>query len=355
MNTSTDTTPNPELDIKITSMLHKIDAATPPPPALNRLADTVTTPEPQRSNWMTLVAAASIVAVGVGGLALIGARDATPVANQSAPPVTSTDGSVGGRLLYPTATATGQLPQLAVVDLGEGQQAMVQAPDGTLYRVAVSEEWGYVPDPAADRRDVGNHRVVANSDGNSVGYSWTDGCVVTSVTTEDGGPTWAPERTALLESFTVAHGGVGLDLAEGWNVIDQGSSAPLAQLSYAVELDGVTHDVVLGQSIGASIAALGSPAGPMQPVTLIDGTPAWFEPESYPSPRLSFARDGVAIWMWGDGLTADDLVAAASLLAPAPEAWNSLLTEGAEVAPTGTVPAGGATELCGTPTLSIAP
>ncbi len=90
--------PNPELDIKITSILHKIDAATPPPPALNRLADTVTEREPQRPNWTTIAAAASIVAVGVGGLALISTRDETSVANQPAPPITSVDGSAASDL-----------------------------------------------------------------------------------------------------------------------------------------------------------------------------------------------------------------------------------------------------------------
>ncbi len=304
------------------------------------------------------VAAVSILVAGLGGLGLLTARratepvgrtDTTPTATQ---PYTAVVRPVD-KLLYPTATATGEPPQLTVADLNEGQQAMVQAPDGTLYRVGVSEKGGYVPDFAANSRDIGNHQVVAGSDGQSVGYSWTDGCVVISVTTADDGPTWAPERIALLESFTVADGGVGLDLAEGWNVIDHGSNAPLAQLSYAVKLDGVAHPVVLGQSIGASIAAIGSPMGPMEPVTLLDGTPAWFEPDSGPAPRLSFTRDGVAIWIWGDGLTADELVAAAALLAPAPDTWSSLLTDGAEVAPTGTVPPGGAPDLCGTPKLTI--
>jgi len=298
-----------------------------------------------------------IVVAGIAGLGVSTARRASEPAAQSdstpAPTQPDNEAVPADRLLYPTEIVAGGAPTLTITELIAGPRAMVQAPDGTLYRVAASKQGGYVSDPAADTRDIGGHRVVADTDGQTIGYSWTDGCVVTSVTTEADAATWAPEQVALLDAFTVADGAVDLGLPAGWSVIDHGSNAPLVQLSYTVELGGVDHAVVLAQSLGASIAALGSPTGPMEPVTLADGTPAWFEPDSLPSPRLSFARDGVAVWMWGDGLNANDMIAAATLLAPAPGTWDSLLSDDAEIAPTGTVPPGGQPDLCGTPTLTI--
>jgi hypothetical protein len=118
-------------------------------------------------------------------------------------------------------------------------------------------------------------------------------------------------------------------------------------------LGGVEHDLVLAQSLGASIAALVSPSGSMEPVTLLDGTPAWFEPDQLPAPSLTFTSDGVAVSILGDGLDADDLITAAAMLAPAPRTWNGLLTEDIEIAPDGTVPPGGQLDLCGTPVLSV--
>lgn len=333
-----------------------------------RLTQRPTRYESDRRPVRTLAAAAAVVVL-LGGLYVVSNRPeplstGTPVTTDGTEPARRHDTpSVpaqldaapvpADRLLYPTAIAAGGAPALTIAELDQGPRAMVQAPDGTLYRVAASKQGGYAPDPAADAHDIGDHRVVADTDGYSIGYSWTDGCVVTSVLTEADGATWAPEHVALLDSFAVAGGAVDLDLPPGWHVIDQGSNAPLVQLAYAVELDGVEHALVLGQSLDASIAALGSPMGPMEPVTLADGTPAWFEPDSVPSPRLTFAREGVVVWIWGEGLTADDMIAAAAQLAPAPAIWENLLTDGVEVEPTGTAPPGGQPDLCGPPTLSI--
>jgi hypothetical protein len=316
--------------------------------------------EAPRTGRLMRVAAVALVVVGIGGVGVLAAQQATEPtgANDTPPSPTQPDiapDNPAHHLLYPTATLSAAPPGLTIVELTEGPKAMVQAPDGTLYRISAGTQGGFVPDAGADTVDIGGHTVVAIGDERSSGYSWADDCVVVSVVTEADGQPWGPEPMALLESFSLTGTTVGVELPESWLVIDHGSNAPLVQLSYAVEVNGAAHAVVLAQSLGASIAALGSPMGPMESVTLDDGTPAWFEPDSDPSPRLSFSRDGVAVWIWGDGLTADDMIAAATLLAPAPEVWDDLLTSGPEVAPTGTAPAGDQPDLCGVPTLSITP
>lgn len=107
MNTSIDRPRNPDLDDKITAMLRQVDAATPVPPAFDELGDTPVTSGAQRPNWVTLGAAASIVALGVGGLVLLGTRDDAPVADRPASPI---DGSV------PPAAGSEPLDEPAALD-----------------------------------------------------------------------------------------------------------------------------------------------------------------------------------------------------------------------------------------------
>lgn len=85
---------NPTLDDKITAMLRQLDAAAPTAPSF----DDLTTPSRAnfgRPNWITLGAAASIVALGVGGLIVLANRDISPppVADQPIVSVPATNGS----------------------------------------------------------------------------------------------------------------------------------------------------------------------------------------------------------------------------------------------------------------------
>lgn len=92
-NTSNSASSNPELDAKITSMLRQIDVATSTPPAFDDLVDAPATTVGSRPNWMTFGAAASIVALGVGGLVLLGNRDQPSLPTGPAASVPGIDGS----------------------------------------------------------------------------------------------------------------------------------------------------------------------------------------------------------------------------------------------------------------------
>lgn len=262
-----------------------------------------------------------------------------------------------GNLLYPSVVVDGDVPELQVAGLQAGPRALLRAPDGSLYRVAAGQPFDTPADakPAGPTRDVNGHQVVADTDDQgSVGYSWVDGCVRTSVITGNDGDTWDSTRLDLLGSLEAAGDTVTLTLPHGWTVVDEGPNAAVIQLVYDFVLDGETHRLVLGQTEGASIAAFpGMSIGSLEPVTLRDGTPAWFERDGVPASRLAFSRDDVAIWLWGEaGTGADVLVAAAAQLAPNPSAWTSLLGPSEPVATSSTTPTftpGG----CDNPTLTI--
>jgi len=82
-NHSPDNPAGSSTDQKIKSMLRQLDDAGPPPPSFDDLgASAVPNNESARPNWINLGAAASIVALGVGGLVLLSNRDTAPVAEQ---------------------------------------------------------------------------------------------------------------------------------------------------------------------------------------------------------------------------------------------------------------------------------
>jgi hypothetical protein len=320
------------------------------------------------ARWVS-VAAAAIAVLGVAGIAAVATRQGNDTGPAGPALLPSAEGSAPGhswpteRLLYPTVVAGGDVPELAVPELTvagleEGQRALVRAPDDTLYRVAAglphagpAEE-----DPIRETRVVDGHEVAVDTDEQgSIGYSWVDGCVRTSVITGNDGATWGSERLDLLGALSASGSAVTLALPDGWTVIDQGTDTSVIQLVYDFEFDGAQHRLVLGQSDGASIAAFpGLSIGSLEPVTLSDGTPAWFESNGVPSSRLAFSRDGVAVWLWGEaGVDVDTLIAAAAQLAPAPSVWSALLGPSEASVTTNTVPAAPNSDSCGDPSLSI--
>lgn len=318
------------------------------------------------ARWVS-VAAAAIAVIGVAGIAVVATRQGNDIGPASPTLLPSAEVSAPGqswpteRLLYPTVVAGGDMPEFAVPELTvagleEGQRALVRAPDDTLYRVAAGLPHAGPEGPVGETRVVDGHEVAVDTDEQgSIGYSWVDGCVRISVVTGNDGATWGSERLDLLSGLTASGEAVTLALPDGWTVIDQGPNGALAQLVYDFEFAGAQHQLVLGQADGASIAAFpGLSIGSLEPVTLSDGTPAWFESNGVPSSRLAFSRDGVAVWLWGEaGVDVDTLIAAAAQLATAPSAWSALLGPSEASVTTNTVPAAPHSDSCGDPSLSI--
>jgi hypothetical protein len=302
-------------------------------------------------------AAAALIAVGVVGVAAVATRPSdgtTPSAASSVPAVApAADAPVADRLLYP-----GQFERVAEVSVVEGsgaQIALLESPSGRQHQVRVGRIGSTVLDAVADRRELGGRPVVAERDEHGNYYRWIDQCVLGLVqTTGADDPAWNDEDLALLSAIGVDTSEVTLDVPPGWAVFNTGAANPLIQLVFDVDIDGVEHTVVLGQSIGGSIAA--TPPGLSGEFARTDRVPgrvAWVA-EAVMSPVLLFDNSGVAVGLWGTDATVDDLVAVATQLVAQPDAWSELLSGPIDVAPPDTPPPGAAPpEVCGPPTLTI--
>ncbi len=343
---------DPAFEQQLRSMLNELAAQLDPTPPQ-------AVPRRTSRRWMPAAAAAAVVAVGVWGVASVRSR---PLVSDSATMPTSISGDheaadsrITARLLYPGAFAEGSTPEVSVVGGSGAKIALLGTPSGRFHVVRVGEVGTTVLDEVVDRREIGGRTVVVEEGDDGNNYQWIDDCVLGLLQTTD--PTLAPwirDDRDLLDRIDVRNSDVTISLSSEWIVYNTGSANPIIQLHFDVLIDGVRHAVVLGQSIGGSIAGMPFPlSGPPLPIDGVPGRAAWIADRDT-SPRLLFDNDGVAVGLWGTDMTVDDLITVAAQLVSRPDAWSQLLQNPAELAAVGTTPpASTRPDVCGTPTLTF--
>ncbi len=336
---------------KLRSMLNEIAEQFEPVPL-------VAPEHPERRRWMPVAAAATLIAVGVGGIAAVTSRPQHETSPTAASPISgvvpAADAPNVDRLLYPGRFDPDRAPEASVVEMSGAKIALLESPSGRQHQVRVGRIGATVLSAVADRREIGGRTVVLEHDEHGNYYQWIQQCVLGLVQpTDSDQAAWNDEDLALLDAIVVDASQVTLTVPPGWTVFHTGATNPLIQLVFDVDIDGATRTVVVGQSIGGSIAAIppGLP-GELTPTSRLPGRAAWIA-EGVMSPVLLFDNAGVAVGLWGVDLTVDDLVAVAAQLVPQPDEWSRLLSGPMDSAPPATQPPGAAPDLCGAPTLAI--
>jgi hypothetical protein len=343
---------DPQLEHQLRSLLTEIaDRFDPLTPEVSK--------RPSGTRRVPRAVAAALVAACIVGIAVVAARpsadDTTRGTATTAPHagVSDTNAQIADKLLFPGHVDPDSVPEVSVVELSGAELALFQSPSGQLHRLSVNRIGASELDTGADRRVINDRTVVVEQDELDTYYQWIDQCVLGSLQTSTASrPAWNDEDLALLAAIDIDTDEVTLTLPTGWSVVNAGTANPLIQLVFEVEIRGTTRAVVLGQSIGGAITALPGQTGSITPTDAVPGRTAWIA-QGFRSPVLLFDNDGIAVGLWGQDLTVDDLVGVAADLVQRPDQWNQLLTDPIDAAPPGTAAPGAAVELCGPPTLTI--
>lgn len=342
---------DPLLEDQLRSLLTEIaDRFDPHTPEISK--------RPTRIRRVPLAAAAALVAACIVAIAVVAARPAADTTRGTATTtpragVSDSNAQIADKLLFPGHVDPKSVPEVSVIELSRAELALVQSPSGQLHRVSVNRIGASRLDTEADKRVINDRTVVVEHDELGNHYQWIDQCVLGSLQTSTATrPAWNDEDVAMLAAIHIDTDQVTLTLPPGWSVVNAGTANPLIQLVFDADIRGTTRTVVLGQSIGGAITALPGMTGPITPTNAVPGRTAWIA-QGPRSPALLFDNDGIAVGLWGQDLTVDDLVGVAADLAQRPEQWSQLLTDPTDAAPPGTPAPGGPAELCGPPSLTI--
>ncbi len=240
---------------------------------------------PEARRW-TLVAAAAIAVVGVGGVLAISDRpapaDLTPAtapgktALESPSPTAAEEPDDRGleTLLYP-GTIGGAATATTIAAPGGRAAGSLISPTGNLFSVNMMENfWGSVP-AELEQRTIGTISFAAGTEDGLTAYTALNTCSMIGIGNRSPAfQPWSAEATQLLEATDFAGSNASISVPAGWTSLGAGSLGVIYELHF--DASATNQEVTMWQMPDTPIGTLLSQFSRGSALeTTIGGTPAW--------------------------------------------------------------------------------
>ena len=317
--------------------------------------------ERQRRHRRTVTLSGVLVVVAfLGALAAIVLRDIDePVANGNDPATAQLTDS----LLFPSKLSGGKTDEVMIgPQSGYGPRGLVQAPDGALFIIGITERFGTELTPNTERRVFAGRAFSAEGIDKELVYVAVDDCMTVSIRQSYlGAQAFDSDATTLLEALSITSRSAAVTLPAGWTSFGVGNRGSLIQIAFHSTVDNGTAQFNLMQLPNTPIPALLGFAGTGLAPTSFNGHPAWSGASHFTS--LAWTDGANAALLYSDTATLDQLKQVATTLEHNhSDQFASLsVTAGGPngtspapdpIAPNGSGPATAVQE-CGTPQLTI--
>ena len=317
----------------------------------------------QRRRHAVTVFAAIITVLAAVGLGFLVTRAVEPIE-----PGSSTSDAAAARLLFPPGVSEADMHLYLGPDLPTSAKVIIEAPDGALFRVAISERGGWQETPNVERRDFNGRTFTVESVDSELAYFSLSDCAVVGV--DQWAPdaqAWDTDASALLDAMTINGLTANVALPTGWKSYGVSNGAHLIQLVFTSRASGPARGVVLMQAPDTAAAAIFrlAPADGAFMSTTFNNQRAWTVSDTADSTVSLIWQDGPNAVVLSGQATLDELKQiAGSLEHNHADDWARILPSSENLSGTqGTAPPDTAapgvstanTSSCGKPTLTITP
>ncbi|MEY2524213.1 MAG: hypothetical protein QOJ66_2778, partial [Ilumatobacteraceae bacterium] len=257
----------------------------------------------QRRRHAVTVFAAIITVLAVVGLGFLVTRDVEPIE-----PGSSTSDPAAARLLFPAGAGEADIQSLYLgPDLPTAAKVIIEAPDGALFRVAISDRGGWQETPNVERRDFNGRTFTVEPVDSELAYVSLNDCAVVGVDQwAPAAQAWDTDASALLDAMTINGLTANVALPPGWKSFGASNGAHLIQLAFTSKAGGSLRGVVLMQAPDSGVAAIFrvAPADGAFMSTTFNNQRAW---------TVSDSADSTVSLIWQDGANAVVLSGQATL------------------------------------------
>ncbi len=190
--------------------------------------------------------AAIITVLAVAGLGFVVTRDVEPIE-----PGSSTSDPAAAQLLFPPGASEADVHLYLGPDLPTSAKVIIEAPDGALFRVAISERGGWQETPDVERRDFNGRTFTVESVDSELAYVSLNDCAVVGVDQwAPNAQAWDADASALLDTLTINGLTANVALQSGWRSYGVSHGGHLVQLAFSSKAAGSPRGVAFDAGTG---------------------------------------------------------------------------------------------------------
>lgn len=268
--------------------------------------------EKQRRHRRAVTLSGVLVVVAVlGALAAIVLRDIDePVASGNDPATAQLTDS----LLFPSKLLGGNTDEVMIgPQSGSGARGLVQAPDGALFIIGITERFGTELTPNTERRVFAGRTFSNEGIEKELAYVAVDDCMTVSVRQSHlGAQVFDSDAATLLEALSITNRSAAVTLPAGWTSFGVGNPGSLIQIAFHSTVDKGSAQFNLMQLLNTPVPALLGFAGTGLAPTSFNDQPAWSGASPFTS--LAWTDGSNAALLYSDTATLDQLKQVATTL-----------------------------------------